>query len=209
MPEQLAVQAPIFLLCAENAAYLVRLLHNGGVDDDLFEASCFDNLAPPGRFDGFGRQPFDAFFSYPLTPAGQGRKIDRWLMPKVGFAAEVLPIMILNPRLDQVVIGTGKGVLQVAQAGNQAWRTGRAPGSRWKEFRSACFEDRPVDQFGQFDQGMLGVDRFCQRLLKQVAGRGMFAFGSHQKLITICKKSRRYYLISGKFKPPQTGNYCK
>ena len=122
-------------------------------------------------------------------------------MLKVGFAAEVLPIRILNPRLDQVVIGTGKGVLQVAQAGNQAWRTGRAPGSRWKEFRSACFEDRPVDQFGLFDQGMLGVDRFCQRLLKQVAGRGMFVFRTHRKLTEICKESRRYYLISGKSTP--------
>ena len=118
MPEQLAVQAPIFLLCAENAAYLVRLLHNGGVDDDLFEASCFDNLAPPGRFDGFGQQPFDAFFSYPLTPAGQGGRVDRRFMLKVGFAAEVLPIRILDPRLNLVVIRTGKGVLQVEQAGN-------------------------------------------------------------------------------------------
>jgi len=42
---------------------------------------------------------------------------------------------------------------------------------------------------------------FRQRLLKQVAGRGMFAFGSHQKLTAICKKSRRCYLVFGKFKP--------
>ena len=31
---------------------------------------------------------------------------------------------------------------------------------------------------------------FRQRLLKQVAGRGMFAFRSHQKLTEICKKSK-------------------
>ena len=85
MPEQLGCLGTVFLRCAENAAYLARFLQYGGVDDDLFEASCFDNLAPSGRFDGFGRQPFDAFFSYPLTPAGRRRKIDRWLMPKVGF----------------------------------------------------------------------------------------------------------------------------
>jgi hypothetical protein len=38
-----------------------------------------------------------------------------------------------------------------------------------------------------------------QGLLKQIAGRGMFAFGSHRKLTKICKESRCYYLISGKF----------
>ena len=64
------------------------------------------------------KQSFDAFFSHTLTPEGQGRRIDRRLMLKVGFAAEVSPIRILDPRLNLVVIRTGKGVLQVEQAGN-------------------------------------------------------------------------------------------
>ena len=39
---------------------------------------------------------------------------------------------------------------------------------------------------------------FRQRLLKQVAGRGMFAFGSHQKPTEICKKSKplKYEVIT-------------
>ena len=49
-------------------------------------------------------------------------------MLKVGFAAEVLPIRILDPRLNQVVIRAGKGVLQVEQSGNEPWRTGGPSG---------------------------------------------------------------------------------
>ena len=45
------------------------------------------------------------------------------------------------------------------------------------------------------------LDQLRQRLLKQVAGRGIFTFGSHRKLTEICKESRPYYLIFGKFSP--------
>ena len=71
-------------------------------------------------------------------------------MPKVGFATEVLPVRILDPRPDQILIRAGKRVLQVEQTRDQTRRTGRTPGSRWKEFRPASFEDCPVDQLSQF-----------------------------------------------------------
>ena len=37
----------------------------------------------------------------------------------------------------------------------------------------------------------------------------MLAFGFHQKLTETCKKSRRYYFMPGKLKPPKTGIYYK
>ena len=47
---------------------------------------------------------------------------------------------------------------------------------------------------------------FRQRLLKQVAGRGMFAFRSHQKPVKIRKKSSAYYLIFGKYRRQEIAN---
>ena len=52
------------------------------------------------------KQSFDAFFSHTLTPGGQGRRIDRRLMLKVDFAAEVSPIRILDPRLNLKTVVT-------------------------------------------------------------------------------------------------------
>ena len=56
------------------------------------------------------KQSFDAFFSHTLTPEGQGRRIDRRLMLKVGFAAEVSPIRILDPHLNWPA-GSGNSTL--------------------------------------------------------------------------------------------------
>ncbi len=47
---------------------------------------------------------------------------------------------------------------------------------------------------------MLGADQFRQRLLKQVASRGIFTFWPHQKTTEICKKSGGYYPVMGNHK---------
>jgi hypothetical protein len=80
-------------------------------------------------------------------------------------------------------------------------RTGRTSGTGWKEFRPAGLEDGAVDQLGQFQQRVLEIDQLSQGLLKQITGRGMFAFGTHRKLTKICKESRRHYLIPSKSEP--------
>ena len=47
---------------------------------------------------------------------------------------------------------------------------------------------------------------FRQRLLKQVAGQGVFAFGSHQKPTGICKKSLGCELFRTDFLRVGTGS---
>lgn len=122
--------------------------HHRGVDDDLLETLGFDPLAPPGGRDGFGQQPLDPFFSDALAPACHRRGIDRRFMLEVGFATEVLPIRVLDPGPEQILIRAGEGMLQVEQPRDQARRTGRTSGLRGKESRPTCFEDGPVDQLG-------------------------------------------------------------
>ena len=101
-------------------------------------------------------------------------------MLKVGLATEVLPVRVLDPCPDQILIRAGEGVLQVEQTRDQARRTGGAPGAGRKELGPAGFEDRAVDQLGQFHQRVLEIDQLSQALLKQGAGRRMFAFGAHK-----------------------------
>ena len=113
----------------------------------------------------------------------------------------MLPVRILDPRPNEILIRTGEGVLQVQQSGYQARRRRWPPGLRRKERRPARFKDRPVDQFRQLDQRMLLVDQINQRLPEQIARRRLFASRTHQKPVDICKESSAYYLISGKSTP--------
>ena len=87
-------------------------------------------------------------------------------MLKVGFAAEVLPIGILDPGPDELPISAGKGVLQVEQSGNEPWRTDSPSGLGWEEFRPARFEHGPIDQVCQFDQWMLKIDELQPRVVE-------------------------------------------
>ncbi len=51
-------------------------------------------------------------------------------MAEVALAAEMLPVRVLSPALDHVVVARGVEELEVQQRGHQARGQGRAPGGR-------------------------------------------------------------------------------
>ena len=127
-------------------------------------------------------------------------------MLEAGFAAEVLPTSALAPRSDQILIRTGESVLQVEQTRNQARRTEQTPGTGEKELHPAGFEDRPVDQLGQFDLRMFEIDRLRQGLLKQAAGRESTCLSDSSQMHGILQKLRRCYLVYGKLSDLKSKN---
>ena len=100
-----------------------------------------------GEGEMFRTKPAEASYSMASEPAKQigSEPLRASYAALIGFSAKELPIGIFDPARQQFSIRTGKGVLQVEQACDQARRTSRTPGFWDKEGGPACFKDRAVD----------------------------------------------------------------
>jgi hypothetical protein len=170
-----------------------RLGHDGGVDDDPIHAGGLHDAAAPGGFDGSHEQGLHTFLADALPPAREAARIDGRFGLQVHLAAEVLPIRVLDPGVDQGFAGSVEGVLQVQQAGDQARRQrgSAAPGA--EVGAEGALDLGPVDQAGQAHQRMTHVDQLVEPGDEQLVGRGRCGLGSHRSnLVGICKKTAFY-----------------
>ena len=84
-------------------------------------------------------------------------------MLKVGLATELLPIGVLNPGPDEFLIGAGKGVREVEQAGYQAGSIAGRP----------VFDGKNADQrVSKIDQSIKSASftSGCFRLIRSTSG---------------------------------------
>lgn len=157
-----------------------RLGHDGGVDDDALHAGSLHDATTPGGLDGGHEQSLHTFFADALPPAREAARVDGRFGLQVHLAAQVLPIRVLHPGVDDDFVGGIEGVLQVEQAGDQTgWQRGPAS-ARGEGHGEGEFDLAPVDQLCQAHQRVLQVDQFIQAVDEQGIGAGRRRLGSHR-----------------------------
>lgn len=122
------------------------LLHHRGIDRDPLKIAVLHQSRTLPGLNRLGQHPLDPFFSDPLAPARQGRRVNRQAMLKECLAAEMLPVRVLGPAGHDGLVRKRKGMLKVAQTGDQTWRCRGTAGVRWKEPEPFPLENIPVDQ---------------------------------------------------------------
>lgn len=103
------------------------LLLHGAVDDHFLEALALDHLRRLGRLDGLREHPFQARLADAFGPARQRTGIDRRTGAEPDFAAEQLPIRVIDPATHYILVRQREGVLQVWQAGDHPGATAERP----------------------------------------------------------------------------------
>ncbi|MEZ5934885.1 MAG: hypothetical protein R3F54_23710 [Alphaproteobacteria bacterium] len=86
-------------------------------------------------------------------------------------AAEMLPVRILDPELEQAFVADIEAVLEVAEPDHQPRRQGRSPGAPVKPAKG-FFETRPVDQPAELREPMSRIDDVVEPAAEQVVGTG-------------------------------------
>jgi hypothetical protein len=104
------------------------------------------------------QQELDAVPADPSAPADQRARVDRQLQLQVVEAAEHLPIGVLDPAFDHLLVGQLEGVLEVAEPDHQPDRHAGPAQLRVIELAEAGLEHRPVDQSRQPHQRVAQVD---------------------------------------------------
>ena len=74
-------------------------------------------------------------------------------------SAEILPIGIFNPTLEEDFVGEVKGVLEVLKTGHEAHRHGRGALVFVERRTEFAFKTLPVDFASEFNQGMRRIDK--------------------------------------------------
>ena len=139
-----------------------------GVDDHGGQTLAFEHAGGLRGLDAVFEQPLAAFFPDAPPPAHQARRVARQFMLEVALAAEVLPVRVLLPALDHLLIRQREGVLEVQQRGHQP-RVQRRASRRALELRTPGLNKcRPLDQRRQLDQFMPLVDQVDQFHAEQV-----------------------------------------
>jgi hypothetical protein len=154
-----------------------RLGLDRGVDADPLKALLFDRFAPPSRGDRLLQQQLDAVLADAPAPADQRARIDRYLELQVIEAAEVLPVRILDPARDHLLVGEAKGVLQVAEPDHQPDRDARPAHVRVIEWPEPRLEHFPVEQAGEPHQRVAGIKLLAEAGAEQVVGRVRIGLG--------------------------------
>ena len=147
-----------------------RLGLHRGVAADPLEALLLDRLGLRRRGDRRLQQELDAVPPDPLPPTNQRARVDWQLELQVVEAAEVLPIGVLDPAFDHLLVGEAEGVLQVAQPDHQPDRDAGPAQVRMIELTEPRLEPLPVDQPGQPHQRMAPVDLLTEARAPEVIG---------------------------------------
>jgi hypothetical protein len=162
------------------------LLHHRRIDDDPLQARCLDHVCASGRFDRLGQQLFNAGLAQALPPARQARRIDRRLRLQVRLAGEHLPIRVLQPLPDDILVRQVEGMLQIQQPTDKAWRCCRSAAGRHEARTHRRVQPIPVDQIGKPNQRMLQVDLLAQRLAEEIS-LWHRRLRTHPHLVRICR----------------------
>ena len=92
----------------------------------------------------------------------------RQFVLKVFVAAEVLPVGILNPLLDDRLVALVIGVFEVVQPDEQSRGFARPPHDFRIERAELLFEVAPVNLLRKSEQGMLWIELLVESSLKKV-----------------------------------------
>lgn len=131
-------------------------LHRG-IDGDPLETAFFHRPGFHRRLDTRRQHLFHTLRSDALAPAGHRRGIDRQPVLEKLKAAEILPIGVLDPTFDRLLVGQIVHVLEVMQPDQQPRRLGRTA-NRLVMLAKDLIERTPRHDCGQTDQRMIHVD---------------------------------------------------
>ena len=73
------------------------LFHHRGIHGDPLEVAALHCTGPLPGFNRLGQQPLDTFLADPISPAGQGGRVNRLTVLKECLPAEMLPVRVLRP----------------------------------------------------------------------------------------------------------------
>jgi hypothetical protein len=155
----------------------------------VVQAAPLDDPGFGSRFDGVREQPFAARLADPLAPAHQTGRVARQFVPEVPLATDVLPVRVLDPSLDHVLVAERVDMLEVQQCGHQSGRQCRPSRGGDELWAPLIAEGLPVDQFGQANQLMTVVDQIDQFGTEQVLVGGFGRLRPHQNPGAVCKES--------------------
>ena len=132
------------------------------------QARALDHTPTLGSLDALRQQPLAARFTDALGPAHQAGRITGQLMLEVALAAEVLPVRVLAPALDGVLVAQRVDVLEVQQRSHQPRGQCWSAGGGYELRAPLVGEGLPVDQLGQAKKFMALVDEVYQFRAKQI-----------------------------------------
>ena len=66
--------------------------HHRGIHGDPLEVAALHCTGPLPDFNRLGQQPLDTFLADPISPAGQGGRVNRLTVLKECLPAEMLPV---------------------------------------------------------------------------------------------------------------------
>ena len=97
------------------------LFHHRGIDGDPLEVAALHCTGPLPGFNCLGQQPLDTFLADPISPTGQGGRVNRLTVSKECLPAEMLQVRVLRPAGHDGLVRKRKGMLKVAQTSDQKW----------------------------------------------------------------------------------------
>ena len=110
-------------------------------------------------------------------PTNQRARVDRQLQLPGVEAAEGLPVRVLDPAFDHLLVGQLEGVLQVAEPDHQPDRHPRPAQLGVIELAEARLEHFPIDHAGEPHQRVARVDLLAETGTPEVIGGSGVEFG--------------------------------
>jgi hypothetical protein len=145
-----------------------RLLLYGRVDVDALDVFRIEGLSARRSRENLFEHLLDAVGFDPLSPFDQARRMARQFVLKVFVAAEVLPVGILNPLLNDCFVALVVGVFEVVQPDQQSRRRSGPPHLFRVEGAELLLEVVPVNLLREPEQGMLRIELLIEARLKKV-----------------------------------------
>ena len=141
---------------------------DGEVKHDRIQAYARDDAALGRRGSGLGTRPLAAGFAEALALAHQARWIKGQIVLEVTLAAEVMPIRVLAPALDRVLITERLHVLKVQHRCHKTRGQRSAPGGGDELWAPFVGEGFPIDQITEPNQFVVVVDEVDQICAEKV-----------------------------------------
>lgn len=138
------------------------------IDIDAFELMRFYGPCLKPGLDRLLQQLFGTGFPNALSPTGHARGINWGFVLKELHSAEGLLVGIFHPPLNEVFIAEVEGVLQVVKRNHQSCTDSGSPGVGTIGRAEKLIEPIPVNDIGQLDQPMAGIDDAAKLDTEQV-----------------------------------------